>query len=185
MTPPAAGAGPKTVDPPEWKRRFVEQVGSHDDVGLPRSLARVLAWLIVCEPRHQSVEQLRGALELSSGSVSAATTALVRAGIVARRSFPGDRRTYYELRPDGWQRLLASRLRLLAEVRQVAEEAIASAAGGENERLRAMRDFYAACEAQFAKLLDGPAAPSRKRQAKPRIISTASKGPAKARRSRS
>ena len=158
MTAHAADPERGKEGPPDWQRRFVEQVGVFADIGVPRSLAQVLAWLVVCEPHHQSAEQIRTTLKMSAGSVSAAATMLVRGGVVARRTFPGDRRTYYELRSDGWQRLLRGRLQTLAEVRRVAEEAIAAAAGEDDERLRGMRDFYADCESQFAKILDDYAA---------------------------
>jgi DNA-binding transcriptional regulator GbsR (MarR family) len=154
----SSSSAPAAAEPPAWQQQFVEQVGLYADVGLPRSLARILAWLVVCEPHHQSAEQLRVGLRLSSGSVSSATRMLVRFGIVARTSFPGDRRIYYELHPDGWQRLMRIRLQELAGVRHVAEEAMQAARGRNDERLRGMRDFYAECEAQFAKLLNSEAA---------------------------
>jgi DNA-binding transcriptional regulator GbsR (MarR family) len=165
-------SAPDPAEPPAWQRQFVEQVGLYSDVGLPRSLARILAWLVVCEPHHQSAEQLRVALKLSSGSVSSATRLLVRYRIVVRISFPGDRRIYYELHPGGWQTLMRIRLQELAGVRHVAEEAMRAARGRNDERLRGMRDFYADCEAQFAKLLNGEAArigeadPARERRRK-------------------
>jgi len=154
----SAQTTPGPADPPAWQRQFVEQVGMHTEVGVPRSLARVLAWLVVCEPHHQSAGQLRQVLQLSAGSVSSATSLLVRFGIVARVSFPGDRRIYYEMHPDGWQRLLRIRLRELVSIRHVAETAIEAAGGRHDERLRGMRDFYAECEAQFATLIHGEAA---------------------------
>jgi DNA-binding transcriptional regulator GbsR (MarR family) len=142
------------TDLPKWQESFVEQVGLMADVGFPRSAARVLAWLVVCEPRHQSAEQLRATLKLSAGAVSAAVRILVLGESVTRITFPGDRRIYYQLHPDGWQRLLRTRLQLLTQVRHVAEDALAAAGDQADERLSAMRDFYARCEAQFVQLLD-------------------------------
>jgi DNA-binding PadR family transcriptional regulator len=98
---------------------------------------------------------------------------LVRYGIVVRTSFPGDRRIYYELHPDGWHRLMRIRLQELAGVRHVAEEAMQAARGRNDERLRGMRDFYADLEAHLAKVLNGGAAeivkadPARARRKKP------------------
>lgn len=90
---------------------------------------------------------------MSAGSVSAATTALVRVGIVVRHSASGDRRIHYQIHTDGWHRLLANRLRSVADVRAVAEQAILDSDGAGNERLVGMRDFYASAEAVFARLL--------------------------------
>jgi DNA-binding transcriptional regulator GbsR (MarR family) len=151
-----------------WQRIFVEQVGLLADTGLPRSITRVLGWLVVCEPPEQSAEQLRATLQLSAGAVSAAASSLVRAGIVTRVTFPGDRRLYYRLQPDGWQRLLRSRLEATSEVRRLAEEALDASGGQTSERLRAMRDFYARCEVVFADLLEQPKQASQAKQAKRR-----------------
>ncbi|GAC1361557.1 MAG: hypothetical protein NVSMB32_00700 [Actinomycetota bacterium] len=150
--------------PAPWQERFVEQVGLHTDVGLPRTLARVFAWLVVCQPRHQSAEQLRQTLGISTGSVSTATTSLVRAGIVARRSFPGERRIYYELHAQGWRRLMAGRLRALSEVRALAEQALAEGAGRADDRLQGMRDFYAAYESLTSQLMGASLEPDAKRR---------------------
>lgn len=154
-----------------WQERFIEGVVTSADIGLPPSLVRVLAWLIVCDPPHQSADDLAGTLGLSSGAVSAATSILVRGGLVSRRRFAADRKFHYELHPDGWQRLLQSRLQVLAGVREVAEAALTGSPAA-SPRLQSMRDFYAACEAQLAPLLGaaeaGAAKPDRRKKAKGR-----------------
>lgn len=142
---------------PAWQEVFVERVGLAATPGLPPSVSRVLGWLVVCDPPTQSSQQIRETLELSAGSVSAATTLLARFGMVARVSLPGKRRVYYQLRPEGWQRALRIRMQTLTQTRLLAEQAL-SAAGGSHERLRNMRDFYGWCEAQFAALLEDEAA---------------------------
>ena len=139
-----------------WQRDFVEQVGLLADTGLPRSITRVLGWLVVCEPPEQSAEALRTTLQLSGGAVSAATSSLVREGIITRVTFPGDRRLHYRIQPDGWQRLLRSRLELTTRARRLAQEALDSAGRHGDDRLRAMRDFYAKFERVFAGLLEPP-----------------------------
>ena len=160
MNPPAPVEG--------WQERFIEGVVTSADIGLPPSLVRVLAWLIVCEPPHQSADDLAGTLGLSAGAVSAATSVLVRAGLVSRRRFAADRRFHYELHPDGWRRLLQSRLQVLAGVREVAEAAL-SGSPPASPRLQSMRDFYAACEAQLAPLLGvAGARPAKRKKAKSR-----------------
>jgi DNA-binding transcriptional regulator GbsR (MarR family) len=146
---------------PKWQEVFVEQVGLIADVGFPRSAARVLALLVVCEPKNQSAEQLQATLKLSAGTVSAAVRILVKGEIVTRTTFPGDRRIYYQLHPDGWPRLLRARLQLLTQVRHVAEDALAAGGDQVDERLVAMRDFYARGEAQFVQLLEELAETSR------------------------
>lgn len=161
--------GPGTASVAGWQERFIEGVVTSADIGLPPSLVRVLSWLIVCEPPHQSAEELATTLGLSTGAVSAATSMLVRAGLVTRRRFAADRKFHYELHHDGWERLLQSRLRVLAEVRELAETALAGSPAA-TPRLQSMRDFYAACEAALAPLSAakgaGPDAKVRKKSGK-------------------
>ena len=138
-----------------WQRDFVEQVGLLADTGLPRSMTRVLGWLVVCQPPEQSAEQLRTTLRLSAGAVSAATSLLVREGIVRRQTMPGERRLYYRVEPDGWYRLLRTRLELTTRARQLVDAAMSAAGRQADERLAAMHEFYARAEEVFGALLDG------------------------------
>ncbi|HXX88781.1 MAG TPA: MarR family transcriptional regulator [Acidimicrobiales bacterium] len=138
----------------DWRTRFVEQFGGvGDDMGLSRSMTRLLGWLVVCDPAHQSAGQIQEALGLSAGSVSTGMAALVRAGLVDRLSLRGDRHTYYRIRAGGWQLLLAARLRVLSEIRHVADDALSQAHGHGDDRLRELRDFYAWCEREFTRLV--------------------------------
>lgn len=131
----------------------MEGLGSLAEVsGLPRSYVQLLAWLVVCEPPHQSVEQLQAALGLSAGAISMATAALVRMGVAERISQPGERRLYYRFHPRGWERTLRLRLEAVARGRAVAEEALAHAPEP-SPRLAEMHDVYAWFEDRIAGLL--------------------------------
>jgi len=140
-----------------WRATFVEQLGViGDDMGLPRTMTRLLGWLVVCDPPYQSSPQIQTGLRISAGSVSIAVNALARAGLAERLTFPGDRHTYYKIGPDGWKQLLAQRMRVLGEIRRIADQALSSAGDGADDRLREMRNFYAWCAELFTDLLDRP-----------------------------
>jgi DNA-binding transcriptional regulator GbsR (MarR family) len=139
----------------DWRSAFVEHFGIvGDDMGLPRTMTRVLGWLVVCEPAQQSARQIQDGLGLSAGSVSTGLGGLVRGGLVERLTFPGDRHSYYRVRPGGWRQLLAARVRVLTEIRRIADQAVAAAGAHADHRLPEMRDFYAMCERRFTELLD-------------------------------
>jgi DNA-binding transcriptional regulator GbsR (MarR family) len=143
MSPPAREA---KHSPADWQRRFIERVGANGDVsGLPPSVVRVYAWLIVCEPAEQSVAQLCDALQLSTGAISAATSNLARMGIVERVVQPGSRKHLYRLASGGFERLLKLRLEATAHIRASADEALAEAPG-RHPRLVELRDFYVRIE---------------------------------------
>ena len=136
-----------------WERTFVERVAAQADIaGLAPSVVRVFAWLIVCDPPDQSVDDMRRALTLSTGAISTATSALIRIGIVERVRQPGERRYHYRLAPGGWENVARVRLAATSQIRATAEEALALAPG-RHPRLSAMRDFYAFFERSLEDLL--------------------------------
>lgn len=161
-------------DGPEgWQREFLQRMSVlGDTTGLPPSFMQVFAWLIVCEPPAQSVEQLRAALGLSAGAISAATTTLIHLGLVERVSHAGQRRLYYRMRPWAWERLLRLRLDASRQITATADDALAQVPGP-HERLREMRDVMAHFEATLTSLLGEAVpppvdAPPRRPRASPR-----------------
>ena len=136
-----------------WQHEFVERMGAlGDTTGLPPSFTQVFAWLIVCEPPHQTVEQLRAQLGLSAGSISSATTTLIRLGLVERLGQAGQRRLAYRLRPRAWERLLQMRLDATRQIVATADGALAQVPGP-HARLREMRAVLAHFETSLSSLL--------------------------------
>lgn len=109
-------------------------------IGLPRSVARVLGYLIICEPRQQSAVAVQEALQLSTGSVSIAMSMLIDMQLVERVRLPGERKHYYQLRPDGFVASVQRRLETFGIARDIAEYGLQVNAG--DERLVAMRGLY-------------------------------------------
>lgn len=112
--------------------------------GLPRSTGRVLGLLLVCEPRQQSAEAIQQQLKLSVGSVSTALQLLRRLDLVQKRTFPEDRRFYYELTPDCWKKLIDSARRQMQWGVAIADEGLAL--DKDNDRLEGMRRLYEVSE---------------------------------------
>lgn len=128
----------------DWRRRFAEDMGDLELVhGTPRTVLRVLGWMVVCEPQEQSAGDIQRELKLSAGSVSAAARLLVSVGLLERVTRRSDRRIHYRLREHGWGQVLEMRFRAFSELRDVADRAIAAAAGDADERLFEIRDTYA------------------------------------------
>jgi DNA-binding transcriptional regulator GbsR (MarR family) len=118
--------------------------------GLPRSVAKVVAYLLICEPAQQTADDVRTALGLSVGTVSSALTMLSEGTLVNRTKKSGDRHVYYNLDPAGWQRTFEKRMRTLEYGKQIAEEGLKL--NPANGRLIAMRDLYAYFTIEFAHL---------------------------------
>jgi DNA-binding transcriptional regulator GbsR (MarR family) len=142
-------------------QEYVEEIGLYfAGFGLPRMPGRILGWLLVCDPPHQSAEDLADALQVSSGSISMGVQMLVRAGAVEKHAIPGSRRTYYRMRPGFWLREAEEKAKQAAEWRKLAERGLALLAGlSDNtdnteraQRLRETRDMYAFLEVEYARI---------------------------------
>ena len=142
MIAPAPSAAASGAAP--WQMEFVERCGLllTDLTAMPPSHTRVLAWLIVCEPAEQSVDDLRAALALSAGAISMATAALVRMGAVERTTRPGSHRRHYRIDAASWKRVVQMRREQVAQLRSAAEQALAHAPRPQ-PRLEEMQAIYA------------------------------------------
>jgi hypothetical protein len=149
----ARRAGPKRPSP-GWPSSFVEELGAlGPEVGIPRAMMRVTAWMMVCDPLEQSAQEIQAGLRLSAAAVSMATRQLITAGMVERVSRRGDRHIYYRLASGSWDAPLEAKLRALGRLRQVAERGIEAAGGRADYRLTEMRDAFAWFEDQMGQYL--------------------------------
>jgi DNA-binding transcriptional regulator GbsR (MarR family) len=139
-------------------KQFIEDVGIlYGEMGFPRMAGRIFGWLLLCEPPHQSAEQLATIVEASKGSISSMTRLLIQTGMVERIGIPGKRDTYYRIRSGSWSELMRSRMTNLTAIRQLAErglELIADRTPESQQRLQDLRDFHAFLEREIPSLLD-------------------------------
>lgn len=137
-------------------REYAEEIGLYfADKGLPRMGGRILGWLLVCDPPHQSADQLAAVLQVSRGSISMAMQMALRSGAVERYSVPGSRKTYYRFRPGFWLREAEEKAKLAAEWRKLADRGLALMADQPEERrqrLQEAHDMYAFLEQEYARI---------------------------------
>ncbi|MHB0857366.1 MAG: GbsR/MarR family transcriptional regulator [Anaerolineae bacterium] len=144
-------------DTRDERRRFVEDMGLYyEQEGLPRMAGRLVGWLLVCDPPHQSMTELAAALQASKGSISTTSRLLLQSGQIERIALGGDRQTYYRLAPDLWSRLIRERQRRLGELREMADRGLVLLEGQATEtrqRLEGMRNLFAYWEREAPGLL--------------------------------
>ncbi len=110
------------MNPTDAQANFIEKVGRYwESLSGTRTAGRILGWLMICEPDHQSSSDLVAALDVSTGSVSIQVRQLERLNLVERTTFPGDRASYYRLPDRAWSRLVDSELDRMIEMRKLAE----------------------------------------------------------------
>jgi DNA-binding transcriptional regulator GbsR (MarR family) len=92
------------------RKEFVERLAvAHEADGLCRIAGRIFGLLLLCE-REMSLDEITSELGASKGSASVNTRLLEQRGIVERVSKPGDRRDYYRIMPNLFERTMEQRL---------------------------------------------------------------------------
>lgn len=144
--------------PPRDYLQFVEDVGlTFEEIGLPRMMGRVLGWLLIADPPHQSFDELADVLQASRGSISTSTRGLIQTGLVERVSFPGQRRAYYRLRENGWSAIMERRMSSMSVIRRLAErglDLLSEEPEDRRRRLEEMRSLYAFFEREMPALIE-------------------------------
>jgi len=114
------------------QRKFVEEFGRLDPA-MPRAMGLVLGYLLVCEPAQQTSATMQKELELSAGSISGMIGMLVDSGLVARVKKPDDRKWYYFIAENSWQRTIQMRFESIKRFRDAAQKGMAVS---DNYRMR-------------------------------------------------
>ncbi len=146
------------MKPSEEQRQYVEDIALFfEEGGLSRGAGRIFGWLLICDPPHQTMNDLVEALNVSKSSVSTATQSLIQIGFVRRISVPGERRDYYHMVEGVWKNTMRARNQKIAEFRKLADrglELLADQPVKQQERLQEMRDLYAFFEREFPLILE-------------------------------
>lgn len=139
------------------ERHFVEDVGLFfEQYGVPRMAGRVLGWLMISDPPHQSLGDLADVLMASKGSISTMTRLLVQVGLIERVSLPGLRRDYFCIKSDT-DELITQGLVKISAMRQLSERGLKLLEGKDSrlrQRLETMHVMYTFFENQFPALLE-------------------------------
>ncbi len=137
---------------------FSERMGRlAEHHGHPRMLGRVVGWLMVCEPPHQTTAQLARALKASVSAVHTIVRGLLDKGLVDRITFPGERSAYYRIPEDAATRMFRTGLPNVTAIRQLAEDGLKTfswRSTEENQRLRELYEFHAFFEREMPRLLE-------------------------------
>jgi hypothetical protein len=138
------------------ERVFAEEMGLLGDrLGMPPMVARVLAWLLICDPPAQSLGEMAQGLGVSRASISIATRLLVGTGLIRRTVGPRARGFHFEIEPGAFTRLTGQEQ--FGRLRRQLERGLAllpEPGGQRAARLREARDFYAFVERELPPLID-------------------------------
>lgn len=145
--------------PSEGQQRFVEEFGmAFEGIGLTPMAGRIMGWLLICEPPQQSMDELADALQASKSSISTSLQLLRRFGWVEPVAVPGERRSYYRLRPDVWTQILEFEMRITTRFRQLAEQGLdmiaQEASASQRERVQSMHELFSFYERELSESIE-------------------------------
>lgn len=136
--------------------RIIERMGLIAEAdGLPRIAGRIFGFLLLT-PAPCSLEAIAEALGVSRASVSTDTRRLAEVGLLERVGFPGDRRDYYTLSPNGFRRMIERRIASIETFHQMLLDARALpiASPVVQERLALWDEGHDEVIGAFRKVLD-------------------------------
>ena len=140
------------------KQHFVEEVALIlEEIGLTRMAGRILGWLLISNPPHQSADELAEALQASKSSISTMTRLLIQIDLIERIGIPGDRRDYFRMKPDVWAQLLQARMSQVTDLHQLAEqglELLEKETPELRQRIQDMHDLYSYVETELPILIE-------------------------------
>lgn len=143
-------------NPDEQLLHYVEDFGLYfEQFGLARTAGRMLGWLLVCDPPHQTMDELVEVLQVSKSSISTTSRMLMYIGLVSKVSFPGERKDFYRISEDAWVQGWEAKNNQTTQMKQMAARGLALLPEDETERrerLQEMHDLYAFLEAELPKL---------------------------------
>jgi len=139
------------------ERVFAEEFGVVGErIGMPRGVARLLGWMLICDPPRQSTADLTAALGVSRASISIASRLLEASHLIKRVPQPGRRGHVFELDAQifAGQMDAANPFRMLREVMERGIDVIGTDTDPRAARLREARDFYAFVEQEVPRTIE-------------------------------
>lgn len=142
----------------DQERLYIEEFGLYfERMGLNRTAGRIFAWLMICDPPRQTLDELVAALGMSKSTISTAARALEQIGMVERISIPGVRPDYYRVPAEFWVQQAFDLVILKAgEFVRLGRRGLDVLAGAPPERRQRLDDMvgiYAFVEREFPKLI--------------------------------
>ncbi len=140
------------------KKHFIEDVGLlFEQGGQPRMAGRIVGWLLISDPPHQSTSDLAQVLAASKASISTMTRLLVQMGFIERVGVPGHRRDHFRIKAGAWRELMEQQMSEITAGHQLIERGLQLLEGKPAElkqRLKEARELYTFMEAEFPALME-------------------------------
>lgn len=142
----------------EETSQFIEAFGLHyERIGLSQTAGRIAGYLMICEPPHQTLDDISTALQMAKSTINTTIRSMTAFTITERVSLPGDRKHYYRISRDLWEGRLKRSMDQFKGFRMMAEQGLAlmqEASPESRQRLQEMYDLHDFLEREFPALLE-------------------------------
>lgn len=123
--------------------QFAEELGQYfESRGLGRTSGKILAWLMVCEPAEQSMDDIAGGLGLAKSTLSPELRLLTTSRMIEKLRLPGQRRDFYRMTPGFWSASIESALDEFVWMRTIARHGLDLLEGQPAERQVHLREMF-------------------------------------------
>lgn len=143
---------------PQERDRFIENFGLFfEQIGVNRTAGRIVGWLMISDPPHQTLDEITAGLQMAKSTVSTSARLLTEFGLLDRISLPGIRADYYKLSEDFNATALERGLQQIIGFRAMAEQGLALLEGQPEERrarLQELYSLYSFLEVEYPTLLE-------------------------------
>jgi DNA-binding transcriptional regulator GbsR (MarR family) len=95
-----------------------------EETGRSRILGQILGWLLICEPAHQSVNDLMNNLDISKASVSNCTRILVENGTLEKVRITGERQIYFRLKSGSLTQFIEKQISEILNMHKIIESGL-------------------------------------------------------------
>jgi DNA-binding transcriptional regulator GbsR (MarR family) len=128
------------------KHKFVDEFSLKiEELGHQRIYGQILAWLLICNPPHQSFTDLMENLEISKASVSNVTRLLLGQGLIEKVRIKGERQIYFKLKEGSLIDFMERQLKLTSELENITKKGLELALSDQqtdHTRLKKANDFH-------------------------------------------
>lgn len=128
-----------------------------EQTGFPPLAARIMSLLLVAEPPYCSFEEIMEGIQSSKSSVSTSLNLLLNEGVVNYKTFPGDRKRYFQVNKETWLRMLKRKVDQIEPFRNILLELTRTRSDAYpefNKMLLEMSELHAEIEEAMMKIID-------------------------------
>lgn len=130
----------------EKKLEFVDAFSLKiEESGRPRIYGQILAWLMICDPPHQSFPDLMETLNISKASVSNTTRQLIESGHIEKVRISGERQIYFRVNANSLYDTVQREISIILSMKDIVKKGLEIAKNDgvtDTTRLEQSANFY-------------------------------------------